>query len=127
MHKIAITYFTGETEKEVTSTKKESKKKKKKNAEKESKSNENKIDSQTQNKSFQDNNDNVKLTGLLSDNMCTHKSYKSAGNEFSSLQSLFLNLIFDLHKIIIVLWLLFFFRHWVISISYLCDFMVLYN
>lgn len=78
-----VTYFTGETEKEMANTKKESKKKKKKNAEKESKSNENKIDSQTQNKSFQDNNDNVKLTGLLSDNMCTHKSHKSAGNEFS--------------------------------------------
>ncbi|XP_029671206.1 leucine-rich repeat-containing protein 59 [Formica exsecta] len=70
---------TGETEKEMVNTKKESKKKKKKNAEKESKSNENKTDSQTQNKSFQDNSDNVKLTELLSDNMCTHKSHKSTG------------------------------------------------
>lgn len=86
----------------MVNTKKESKKKKKKNAEKESKSNENKTDSQTQNKSFQDNSDNVKLTELLSDNMCTHKSHKSTGTEFSSLQSLFLNLIYDLHNVIIV-------------------------
>ncbi|XP_072743771.1 uncharacterized protein [Anoplolepis gracilipes] len=66
---------TGETEKEMTSTKKENKKKKKKNAEKESKLNENKTD--LQNKSFKNNSDNVKLTELLSDNMCTHKSHKS--------------------------------------------------
>ena len=68
-----------ETEKEIASTKKESKKKKKKNAEKECKSNENKTGSQTQDKNFQDNVNNVKLTELLSDNMCTHKSHKSTG------------------------------------------------
>jgi len=84
----------------------ENKKKKKKNVEKEYKSDEDKINSQTEDNSFQDNNDDVKLTELLSDNMSTHESHKSwTGNECSCLQSLFLNLVHDLH-IIIVLWLL---------------------
>lgn len=76
----------------------ENKKKKKKNMEKEYKSNEDKTNSQTEDNSFQDNNDNIKETELLSDNIYTHKSHKSwAGNGFSCVQSLFLNLICDLH------------------------------
>ncbi|GAB1861257.1 Leucine-rich repeat protein soc-2 homolog [Camponotus japonicus] len=55
----------------------ENKKKKKKNVEKEYKSDEDKINSQTEDNSFQDNNDDVKLTELLSDNMSTHESHKS--------------------------------------------------
>lgn len=68
----------------------ENKKKKKKNVEEECKSNKDKTNSQTEDNSFQDNSDNVKLTESLSDNICTHKSHKSwTGNEFSCLQIFF--------------------------------------
>jgi len=66
-----------ETEK-VTVTKKESKKKRKRNAEKECKTNGDKKP-QTQNKDVQ-NNDNIKLTELSSNNICVRKSHETTGN-----------------------------------------------
>lgn len=66
------------TEKEIA--KKEGKKKKKKNSDKEAKLNGNKLEPQKLNKDCQDSNDNVLLTEL-SNNTCTHRSYKSTGND----------------------------------------------
>lgn len=71
-------YFS--TEKEIA--KKESKRKKKKNVDKEANLDGNKLKLQKLNKGCQDNNDNVLLTEL-SHNKCTHRSYKSTGNDSS--------------------------------------------
>lgn len=76
---IATLNIPGETEKEVTTVKKESKKKKKRDSEKEYKTNSNKIEPSTQNKDLQDNNDNIRLTEF-SNNACRHESHKSTGN-----------------------------------------------
>jgi len=75
-----------DTEKEITTAKKESKKKKKKNAEKGEKTNGKKIDCQTKNKDHDNNDNNARLTEELSDNMCTRKAHKSTGNKFLFLE-----------------------------------------
>ncbi|KAL6263201.1 hypothetical protein P5V15_006001 [Pogonomyrmex californicus] len=71
---------TGDTDKEITVTKKEGKKKKRRNTERESKANGNKIDSPTQNKGCsQDDSDSTRLMGSSSDSVSTHKSCRSTG------------------------------------------------
>lgn len=109
----------------MTTTKKESKKKKKKNAEKGDKTNGKKIDFQTENKDH-DNNDNARVTESLSDNMCTRKAHKSTGNKFLFLQCLSMNLACDLLNIILC-FMVNDDRLWILSISYVCDCMVIRN